>query len=85
MNNGFNVGAKFIAPSIDNSNTTADTTKQGVMNHAPTNTTERQRRASAFEKKIDKLVYALYGPAYPAYRQAGSLRMILRLWRGKNK
>jgi len=38
--------------------TPADMTKQGVMNHAPTNTTERQRRASALEKQIDEMVRA---------------------------
>lgn len=47
------VGAQFIAHFFDNGNTTADTTKQGVMNHAPTNTTEKQQRASALEKQID--------------------------------
>ncbi len=37
---------------------------------------------SALEREIDKMVYKLYDPAY---RQAGSRRKRLRLWRGKGK
>lgn len=53
------VGAQFIAPFSDDSNTTAGTTKPGVMNVAPTKPTSCPD-VPRLEAEINKLVYTLY-------------------------